>query len=71
MARKLVFFLMMILLLSTASTMAARVVPAVSKAEGVEALEEQSCKGGVDGEEECLMRRTLNAHVDYLYSKHD
>ncbi|XP_052209670.1 phytosulfokines 3-like [Diospyros lotus] len=30
------------------------------------AAEEESCQG--IGEEECLMRRTLAAHVDYIYT---
>ncbi|GKB20830.1 phytosulfokines 3 [Tanacetum coccineum] len=28
---------------------------------------EENCKG--DGEEDCLMRRTLVAHVDYIYTQ--
>lgn len=28
---------------------------------------EESCKG--IGEEECLMRRTLAAHLDYIYTQ--
>ncbi|KAI3497397.1 hypothetical protein L1887_39975 [Cichorium endivia] len=28
---------------------------------------EENCRG--DGEEECLMRRTLVAHLDYIYTQ--
>lgn len=30
-------------------------------------LEDESCEG-VEGTEECLMRRTLAAHTDYIYT---
>lgn len=30
--------------------------------------DDESCEG-VDGREECLMRRTLAAHVDYIYTQ--
>lgn len=30
-------------------------------------FDDGSCQG-VDGKEECLMRRTLTAHVDYIYT---
>ncbi|KAF8034909.1 hypothetical protein BT93_C1053 [Corymbia citriodora subsp. variegata] len=36
------------------------------EAEKVEEVE-QSCEG--IGEEECLMRRTLEAHLDYIYTQ--
>ncbi|KAE8057028.1 hypothetical protein FH972_013750 [Carpinus fangiana] len=36
------------------------------KAENVEI--EESCEG-VEGKEECLMRRTLAAHLDYIYTQ--
>ncbi|KAI9127665.1 hypothetical protein K1719_000658 [Acacia pycnantha] len=29
---------------------------------------EESCEGNI-GEEECLMRRTLAAHLDYIYTQ--
>ncbi|KAM0937993.1 putative phytosulfokine [Dioscorea sansibarensis] len=29
--------------------------------------EEESCEGA--GDEECLMRRTLSAHIDYIYTQ--
>lgn len=32
------------------------------------AVEEQ-CGGEGEGEEECLMRRTLVAHTDYIYTQ--
>ncbi|KAG5018442.1 Phytosulfokines 3 [Glycine soja] len=31
-------------------------------------LDDESCEG-IDGSEECLMRRTLVAHVDYIYTQ--
>lgn len=31
------------------------------------AMVEESCEGV--GEEECLMRRTLAAHIDYIYTQ--
>ncbi|GMP31212.1 hypothetical protein CsSME_00005520 [Camellia sinensis var. sinensis] len=37
------------------------------EAQHVEAAMEESCEGV--GEEECLMRRTLVAHVDYIYTQ--
>ncbi|XP_062101602.1 phytosulfokines 3-like [Humulus lupulus] len=39
----------------------------VVKAEQVEASDEISCDGIT--EEECLMRRTLVAHTDYIYTQ--
>ncbi|KAI3451900.1 hypothetical protein Pfo_008565 [Paulownia fortunei] len=36
------------------------------KAEGAQV--EDSCQG--IGEDECLMRRTLAAHLDYIYTQH-
>ncbi|KAK4749446.1 hypothetical protein SAY87_026895 [Trapa incisa] len=32
-----------------------------------EGVASESCDGA--GEEECLMRRTLNAHIDYIYTQ--
>ncbi|KAL2346499.1 hypothetical protein Fmac_000499 [Flemingia macrophylla] len=31
-------------------------------------LDDESCER-IDGREECLMRRTLAAHVDYIYTQ--
>ncbi|KAK2452654.1 putative phytosulfokine [Trifolium repens] len=39
-----------------------------SKASSVD-LEDESCDG-VEGEQECLTRRTLEAHLDYIYTQH-
>ncbi|KAL9348998.1 hypothetical protein Peur_060364 [Populus x canadensis] len=39
----------------------------VVEAEHAEVMEEISCEGL--GEEECLMRRTLAAHTDYIYTQ--
>ncbi|XVE93530.1 hypothetical protein REPUB_Repub01dG0202600 [Reevesia pubescens] len=38
------------------------------EAEKVNDQVEDSCEG-IDQEEECLMRRTLAAHVDYIYTQ--
>lgn len=35
--------------------------------EAEEVMVEESCEGV--GEEECLMRRTLAAHTDYIYTQ--
>ncbi|KAI4298589.1 hypothetical protein L6164_032129 [Bauhinia variegata] len=46
------------------------VIPKVTQSEILEADKvnvEESCEG--IGEEECLMRRTLAAHVDYIYTQ--
>ncbi|XP_028806900.1 phytosulfokines-like [Neltuma alba] len=32
-------------------------------------LEGENCDETVEGKEECLMRRTLAAHVDYIYTQ--
>ncbi|XP_008237502.1 PREDICTED: phytosulfokines 3-like [Prunus mume] len=40
---------------------------AKTQIEGVETEVDESCEGA--GEEECLMRRTLAAHVDYIYTQ--
>ncbi|GMN34270.1 hypothetical protein TIFTF001_004603 [Ficus carica] len=39
----------------------------VVEAEQVEVADIESCEGV--GEEECLMRRTLVAHTDYIYTQ--
>ncbi|WCJ31487.1 phytosulfokine 4 precursor [Euphorbia peplus] len=65
-------FFVALLLCSPALTFAARPQPAFSnestgknQKQDVEAGE--SCDGV--GEEECLMRRTLAAHTDYIYTQ--
>ncbi|KAB2617697.1 phytosulfokines 3-like [Pyrus ussuriensis x Pyrus communis] len=73
---KALFFLALVLC-STLVVYAARPEPAFSAAKsaktelkGVETEqvdEVESCEGV--GEEECLMRRTLAAHVDYIYTQ--
>ncbi|KAF2295599.1 hypothetical protein GH714_033263 [Hevea brasiliensis] len=73
----ILFILLTLLLCSTPLTYAARHEPAFSNGslakdqpQGVdeaEIVEEQSCEGA--GEEECLMRRTLAAHIDYIYTQ--
>ncbi|GLU09022.1 hypothetical protein SLE2022_259020 [Rubroshorea leprosula] len=41
--------------------------PVITQHEEVQA-EESGCDDGV-GEEECLIRRTLTAHIDYVYTQ--
>ncbi|KAF9687477.1 hypothetical protein SADUNF_Sadunf02G0097600 [Salix dunnii] len=59
------------LLLSFALTYAARPLQVLSDDSldvmAEEAAVVESCEG--PGEEECLMRRTLAAHVDYIYTQ--
>ncbi|MBA0728978.1 hypothetical protein Gotri_027275 [Gossypium trilobum] len=83
MAKLATFFFLTLLLVSTLS-FAARSGPAFpnqsptkTQAKGITVVEteveqsteavEDSCQGV--GEEECLMRRTLAAHVDYIYTQ--
>ncbi|CAB4314473.1 unnamed protein product [Prunus armeniaca] len=69
MARVKALFFLAVLLCSTL-VYAARPEPAFSaktQIEGVETEVDESCEGA--GEEECLMRRTLAAHVDYIYTQ--
>ncbi|KFK34247.1 hypothetical protein AALP_AA5G120100 [Arabis alpina] len=76
MAKFTTIFFMALLLCSTL-TYAARLVPTITTAssneitvkeiEGDKVDEEESCKG--IGEEECLIRRTLVAHTDYIYTQ--
>ncbi|KAL0847580.1 hypothetical protein Bca101_020826 [Brassica carinata] len=75
MAKFTTIFIMALLLCSTL-TYAARLTPttttssyredSVKETEGDKA-EEESCEG--IGEEECLIRRTLVAHTDYIYTQ--
>ncbi|KAM6564123.1 hypothetical protein CsatB_024121 [Cannabis sativa] len=72
-------FLISLLLFCSTITYAARPEPGFSaintsktqhgvvEAEQVESGDEISCEG--IGEEECLMRRTLVAHTDYIYTQ--
>ncbi|XP_031115273.1 phytosulfokines-like [Ipomoea triloba] len=66
------FFIVALLLLFTLSS-ASRPLPESREATTLnktqhEVIEkEESCKGV--GEEECLMRRTLAAHLDYIYTQ--
>ncbi|KAE8671478.1 Phytosulfokines 3 [Hibiscus syriacus] len=76
MAKVATFFILTLLLVSTVS-FAARFGPASPsqpQAEGLAVETEQSSDGVEDscdgvGEDECLMRRTLAAHVDYIYTQ--
>ncbi|KAL0450139.1 UNVERIFIED_CONTAM: phytosulfokine3 [Sesamum latifolium] len=73
MSKATAFFIVALLLFSLCS--ASRPTPtAQDKVEAknevkVEAGQvEESCQG--IGEDECLMRRTLAAHLDYIYTQH-
>ncbi|XP_030444990.2 phytosulfokines-like [Syzygium oleosum] len=76
MAKITTLFLTSLLLLCAISSCFARpepvfpdVTPVETKLVGVETNEllDESCKGV--GEEECLVRRTLAAHLDYIYTQ--
>ncbi|KAK1292884.1 Phytosulfokines 3 [Acorus calamus] len=62
------------LLLFVSLTTATRAGPSLSQMTQQEEVEEVNVKGVEDvcegvGEEECLMRRTLIAHTDYIYTQ--
>ncbi|KAI3502996.1 hypothetical protein L1887_31430 [Cichorium endivia] len=61
------FLILSLLLLSSAFSSAARPEPTTTTtpSKGVEV--EEGCDGV--GEEECMMRRTLVAHLDYIYTQ--
>ncbi|KAI7725055.1 hypothetical protein M8C21_019153 [Ambrosia artemisiifolia] len=68
-----------LLLLSSLSYAVARLPPSVNTVPPVQThqLDEEiangyvelNCKGDDDEEEECLRRRTLVAHLDYIYTQ--
>ncbi|KAE8695971.1 Phytosulfokine [Hibiscus syriacus] len=67
---KLATFLVLTLLLVSTLSFAARSGPALhtAKIQGDQGIAvDDNCDGL--GEEECLMRRTLAAHVDYIYTQ--
>ncbi|GMN35886.1 hypothetical protein TIFTF001_005608 [Ficus carica] len=74
---KFITFFMLTLLLSSALVLAARsdssftANPRITtEQENIEVEkvdEDETCEGV--GKEECLMRRTLNAHLDYIYTQ--
>ncbi|VVB05077.1 unnamed protein product [Arabis nemorensis] len=75
MAKFTTIFFMALLLCSTL-TYAARLAPTITAASSSQTsvkeiegdkVEEESCNG--IGEEECLIRRTLVAHTDYIYTQ--
>ncbi|PIN16928.1 hypothetical protein CDL12_10413 [Handroanthus impetiginosus] len=73
MSKSTTFFVMALLLFSLCS--AARPGPTVpdkveakNEVKAEEAQVENKCQG--IGEDECLMRRTLDAHLDYIYTQH-
>ncbi|KAI3462669.1 hypothetical protein Pfo_019332 [Paulownia fortunei] len=69
MSKTTTVFLVALLLCSTVCS-AARPQPTTLHDTGVakhQVKAEESCQG--IGEEECLMRRTLTAHLDYIYTQ--
>ncbi|OWM82083.1 hypothetical protein CDL15_Pgr001657 [Punica granatum] len=74
MAKVRALLLMSLVLCSALSFAAARPEPTITHHEGMvaekygEGVEAAASCDGV-GEEECLMRRTLNAHIDYIYTQ--
>ena len=45
-----------------------RLKDVVAKEASSAGLDDESCEG-MEGTEECLMRRTLAAHTDYIYTQ--
>ncbi|XP_020676362.1 phytosulfokines-like [Dendrobium catenatum] len=70
MAKAAAFFLLIALIFSISSKHAARTLP-VEKPSSVQDFDEENMDLSCDGveEEECLMRRTLMAHTDYIYTQ--
>ncbi|XP_020579181.1 phytosulfokines-like [Phalaenopsis equestris] len=70
MARAAVFFFIIALVFSISLTHAARTLP-VKKPGPVQGFDEEKMELSCDGvgEDECLMRRTLAAHIDYIYTQ--
>ncbi|XP_052195095.1 phytosulfokines-like [Diospyros lotus] len=74
-----VFLLLLLLLISCSSSRATRPAPLAWKNTSPEnqhpgdetgrpeAVDHEDCEAG--GDEECLMRRTLAAHLDYIYTQ--
>ncbi|KAM0949947.1 putative phytosulfokine [Dioscorea sansibarensis] len=60
----LVITLILMVSISHASTSALPPLPKIHKQE---VGDEEGCDGV--GDEECLMRRTLSAHIDYIYTQ--
>ncbi|XP_048426811.1 phytosulfokines-like [Pyrus x bretschneideri] len=52
---------------SSSDVSAMKVQPELKDVEVEKAMVEESCDGV--GEDECLMRRTLAAHIDYIYTQ--
>ncbi|KAK9064905.1 hypothetical protein SSX86_016287 [Deinandra increscens subsp. villosa] len=66
MTRATIFFLTLSLLIS-ATLPSARQEPTTTTTPSNDVDVEECCEGV--GEEECLMRRTLVAHLDYIYTQ--
>ncbi|KAK9053284.1 hypothetical protein SSX86_029917 [Deinandra increscens subsp. villosa] len=68
MSRATTLFLILSLVLLSPVISSARPEPATTTtpSKGVEV--EEGCEGDI-GEEDCLMRRTLVAHLDYIYTQ--
>ncbi|XP_020676365.1 phytosulfokines 5-like [Dendrobium catenatum] len=71
MAKAVAFFIFMTLLLCISSTHAASRHPAADEPSSAQGFDEEQADLSCDGvgEEECLMRRTLVAHIDYIYTQ--
>ncbi|KAL7612200.1 phytosulfokines 3 [Lactuca sativa] len=72
MSRTTIFFILVLLFCSpppyTASLTTTTTMTKHKNKGGVETAQiEEGCEG--IGEEECLMRRTLVAHIDYIYTQ--
>ncbi|KAI7735276.1 hypothetical protein M8C21_033499 [Ambrosia artemisiifolia] len=65
----ILFFILSLILILSPAFSSARPEPTIttSKAPSKDIEVEEGCKG--IGEEECLMRRTLVAHLDYIYTQ--
>nr|Q9FS10.1 RecName: Full=Phytosulfokines; Contains: RecName: Full=Phytosulfokine-alpha; Short=PSK-alpha; Short=Phytosulfokine-a; Contains: RecName: Full=Phytosulfokine-beta; Short=PSK-beta; Short=Phytosulfokine-b; Flags: Precursor [Asparagus officinalis]BAB20706.1 preprophytosulfokine [Asparagus officinalis] len=71
MSSKAITLLLIALLFSLSLAQAARPLQPADSTKSVhvipEKVHDEACEGV--GEEECLMRRTLTAHVDYIYTQ--
>ncbi|KAH0458818.1 hypothetical protein IEQ34_011632 [Dendrobium chrysotoxum] len=70
MSKAAAFFLLIALIFSISLAHTARTLP-VGKPSSVQGFDEENMDLSCDGveEEECLMRRTLVAHTDYIYTQ--
>ncbi|CAH1413391.1 unnamed protein product [Lactuca virosa] len=61
------FLLLSLLLFSSSLSSASRPEPTTTRTPSKDVEIEEGCDGV--GEEECMMRRTLVAHLDYIYTQ--